>query len=615
MAKITPSTLTPLDLSKRAQAAITPERYGIIGAGDDSAALNAAFAAAATLNLPVVLNAPLYTVLSELVVSSGITIRGVTSGYQGKTIIQAGTAMRSVAAFSGEFGDWEGVQFDAARLATYAIAIVGAGNSKFSKISVKNALRDGVRMVATGINDGLSWYDCTFIGNGTLYGSSAMLSDYVKTGASQKVTAAGTVSITSGSQTLTGSGTSFTTLGLRVGDMIRIGGANPAAGTYAEITSVDSDTQITLSVRRVPPVTLSAQNWVIGCGDAYHEERYGDNNIGKFINPLFRGSAGSGVQSLGLYGSTFIQAQSDSNAFYGFRLGLYDNNSPVYRSSYLNPYCEDNFAAAFSFAFGAGFTVTSPMFGTNTPYHLGLAVQNSGVIIGHDLVLETVGSVQPTFPAATASTNLVNTGTYTSTFGNQQVLTASSAVTITTENLRLISSADVTLTATPSIVAGADGQRIVLQNFGSFNIILQDYRTLASSGVQLKAAGTLTLPPGSTAQFIWNPTYNRWFYLAPLAGTTVQSGVQLTIGGGGIGAGGVVRGTVTFPVAYPSGIIPSVRITPLGNRENSTTGECIAFLASLTPGTNPVTNTGFEFYVKNSSAAAQTISAHWSADG
>ena len=53
----------------------------------------------------------------------------------------------------------------------------------------------------------------------------------------------GTVSVTNGSQTVTGSGTAWSTAGLSVGDIFTVANVN---ATY-EVGSIDSDAQITLT--------------------------------------------------------------------------------------------------------------------------------------------------------------------------------------------------------------------------------------------------------------------------------------------------------------------------------------------------------------------------------
>jgi hypothetical protein len=70
-----------------------------------------------------------------------------------------------------------------------------------------------------------------FIGGGTIYGGSRRTAGY----------SAGTVAVTNGSKTVTGSGTTWTT-NIDAGGLFRVGGA----GRYYVVASVESNTQLTL---------------------------------------------------------------------------------------------------------------------------------------------------------------------------------------------------------------------------------------------------------------------------------------------------------------------------------------------------------------------------------
>lgn len=76
---------------------------------------------------------------------------------------------------------------------------------------------------------------------------------------------------------------------------------------------------------------------------------------------------------------------------------------------------------------------------------------------------------------------------------------------------RLTSSGDVTVTAVPSLsaVGAAEGQRLLLQNAGSFAITLQDFQTLGSSQLSLMAA-SVTLRSHDTLDLVWYSALGAW---------------------------------------------------------------------------------------------------------
>lgn len=68
----------------------------------------------------------------------------------------------------------------------------------------------------------------------------------------------------------------------------------------------------------------------------------------------------------------------------------------------------------------------------------------------------------------------------------------------------------ITLTSTPTIAPGVDGQDIELINIGTQNVVIQDFGTLANSAVQLATGASKTLAPGQVwiARFCVN--IGRW---------------------------------------------------------------------------------------------------------
>lgn len=73
-----------------------------------------------------------------------------------------------------------------------------------------------------------------------------------------------------------------------------------------------------------------------------------------------------------------------------------------------------------------------------------------------------------------------------------------------------VTGGNVTLTSTPSITAGAAGQKLTVLNVGaSNNLVIQDNGTLAGSKVFLGAVGTtVTVAPKGSATFVYSSTVN-----------------------------------------------------------------------------------------------------------
>lgn len=110
---------------------------------------------------------------------------------------------------------------------------------------------------------------------------------------------------------------------------------------------------------------------------------------------------------------------------------------------------------------------------------------------------------------------LVINGNRVATPGAVQQLTAASAILANSEFVMVQASATATLTSAPTIASGTDGQIIKILNVGSFNIVLQDQGTLASSNLRLTATG-VTLGPRDSIQLIYSNTVGDWVQIGSL---------------------------------------------------------------------------------------------------
>jgi hypothetical protein len=100
-------------------------------------------------------------------------------------------------------------------------------------------------------------------------------------------------------------------------------------------------------------------------------------------------------------------------------------------------------------------------------------------------------------------------------------LTAPSAVTVAYSIVQINAASNITLTSTPTIAAGTDGQVILLYNYGSNTITLQDQSQLGGSNLRLTAA---TLAIG--------PKQSIWLFYSTAAGAWVQVGNLAAVIGG-----------------------------------------------------------------------------------
>ena len=90
---------------------------------------------------------------------------------------------------------------------------------------------------------------------------------------------------------------------------------------------------------------------------------------------------------------------------------------------------------------------------------------------------------------------------------------AGTAITVTKGIQRVVGSGGaVTVTATPSIVDGVDGQIVILQGTNDTNLVtLQDESNLASSGLQLSGGVNFTLGLGDMLQLAYDAGDDKWY--------------------------------------------------------------------------------------------------------
>lgn len=533
--------------------------YGAVGDGstNDATAIQAAFDAAFADGKPVVFDAKTYLVNSELkVLVKHVTVLG--QGPQ-RTFFKAGAAMRAVLRLgvdSGETGaDTQGVFRDFAingnRNAKYGLMLLRCSNSTFSDVTASGCTYDGIYLAnhntddsVVCINDNNAFYNCGASNNGTIIGTtefddpSDAVPDTRHVGyyvlPSQFLLTTGTVSLTSGSPTLTGSGTTFLTWGLRSGDPIRVG-VSPNTQWFV-IHSVDSETQLTLASNS--SVTASARPWSCGRGSGYWEDGHADNNINRHYSGQYRSNAGFAMAFRGIYGPTCIGQFIDYHRYWAIRVGnnagQYYSGGTILRSGTAGPCISPRFIGIYFEAIGRkpfylrsvqdflaegcmdlGYE-TDP-FDMNAVDCFGLYNNRRGL---HDIKAwetnYTASTMVNYIPSKYMRDGLLLSTTRVE--GRQYAYTSGWIVgtPILLEkyfNQLNPGGANRTMTATPHFVLVQDQIVIISTELSSgFNIILQDNSVLPGSKLLLSGSANVTLTPGSTISFKCDGTY--WWEIA-----------------------------------------------------------------------------------------------------
>lgn len=92
-----------------------------------------------------------------------------------------------------------------------------------------------------------------------------------------------------------------------------------------------------------------------------------------------------------------------------------------------------------------------------------------------------------------------------------QTLSAGTAIDASANStVQITSSEAVTLTATPTISAGVNGQRLTLLNVGSYTISMQDRGALTGSGLCLRGAAQLNFATAHAVDFIYSSALTCW---------------------------------------------------------------------------------------------------------
>lgn len=206
------------------------------------------------------------------------------------------------------------VFFDAARLANVAVYLKTASRSRFRECDFYEALVDGLQIHSA--TDSVYIESCNFQLNGRVFHTSGYAGGAP---AILKTLVSGTVEVTvngGGANIITGTGTSFLSYGLRMGDFVSVHATAPGdrSASWMQVSTIDSDTQITCIRHPAVAAIAAGAKFSLHVGNGYHEgPGRADNNNHIHVGCLYRNNAGCGVFIHGLYGPHIILPQADAN--------------------------------------------------------------------------------------------------------------------------------------------------------------------------------------------------------------------------------------------------------------------------------------------------------------
>lgn len=518
---------------------IRPEDFGAVGNGSDNdsvplqAAIDAAIAEGRTLRL----QAKVYATASELVVSGSLSMTADSAAASSSSVVPtikaigaawtpSGGGMRSVIKIAADGCRFDGVKCDANNTAKYAWFLSRSSFGVWHQCSASNGLIDGFHSsryldeVSTfSLNDSNHFEDCWAVSNGRQWSSVATGSEGIK-----NTVTGGTVSTVDGSNVITFSNDfDFATLAgwLRYGDFIAVstpGGSYPAAGAmYLRVGDVAIDVgarQITVGERSIPNQTLSGRQFVIGQGAGYWAVHFGDNNLNQISRGLWRLSGGCGIAAHGLVGMNLENPQLDFNAFYGIVVGPGDT-SQTYATAITHPYMESNQVAHMLFSGAYGVNVHTPEWGAGAVLNYIVKGGNGVILPGATENMAPIGLTRSDVPS-TAGFNFRNIGKFS--VGSYYASTSASSISIdgtggTFAFVAPSDGVDCTLSASPVISGGTDGQVLIVYNQSVFNITLESVAARNGSRLFLKSY-KLVLPPQKTVTLIYNDNISGWAEIA-----------------------------------------------------------------------------------------------------
>lgn len=326
-------TLSAISIGSNGAIITAPPPSG----GDDYATIQALINAYNPLDVEVGLGAGVYLSSTELTPPANhrLLLRGrgqlYTSNTDG-TVIKATGTVQSILNINYQFSEIRDLKLDANRLATYGVYFAGGTNSIFDNVEVTGALLDGFHSDAVHLNQSIRLERCFSVTNGSLYATAGILAQYTPSSVRQSAIA-GTASTISGNAVVTfAAGTpNLTTLGIRFGDILRVGSTSLTA-FYGQIASVTANT-ITLNPRadNLPTSTAAGQDYAIGIGWGWFEENSNANGFNRLIGSWFRSNGAGNIMMGGLYGDKVRDGYADFSYGVGISMGYAYNIGTLYQ--------------------------------------------------------------------------------------------------------------------------------------------------------------------------------------------------------------------------------------------------------------------------------------------
>jgi len=314
---------------------------------------------------------------------------------------------------------------------------------------------------SAALNTGATFINCGANQCGSVFSTPALAGQF---GDFTLTLVAGTVAVTSGSQIVVGTGTSFLATNAREGDMILIG------GVAYPITAILDDTHIAIAPGAQPTVNLTGQDYAIKVGAGWWEDGATECNT-SYISSFRASHCATGIRVGGLHGVTCDQAKlSDSAMAIALMVGSaqqiledcsFDHTDlESSGSAYVHP----NVATSGGVTFYSWSHLTAPPLGAGRwlTFPNGNIVQSGNA--SANIIQNSVCGVEVPF-FFTSSNQTIPAPDLAGAFGSGN----SSIRTIDSSNAFLLNGTPTIGIPTPNLPA-----IITLQNAGSFPLTLQD---------------------------------------------------------------------------------------------------------------------------------------------
>lgn len=476
---------------------------------DDGAALQSALDAAFTLKLPLQFDGKTYLTSAELD-NAGVELKG-KRGAAG-TVIATNSSITSVMKITG-VTKMKDFTIDGRHVATSALRLTDSSYSTFDNVRAYGGLKDGWLLDDSGGgNDACIFINCSAEFCGHVYRSSGRA---VPSTGAPKTVVAGTVSTIAGNVNITGSGTTFTAMGIRPGDFIAIG-ANAAASEWIQIGKVVSDTVLQTGPLHAPAQTRSTQEFAVLVGDGYREKNFGDNNNNHLVHFHTLNVACCGASFAGIWGPRVDQFQSDASGAYPIRVGFADETGV--QSAPIATKLEGLYAEGFTeipqdgvvfIAAANGIVIDGVKTGL-----AGYAMPNASLGYGTIANVQSDPGAIRGIPAGGPVNYVLSSALYRATLTGEListpigVLLSSPAATLSTGHGMVAylsggGGGSVDVTATPSLTAGSEGQIMILSYTDTTgSVTLHDEASI--SGTKLKlATTTVALARRDSLMLVW----------------------------------------------------------------------------------------------------------------